>query len=62
MGEKMEALTLVTEIKLQTWVWYKAGVINKKQVKEVLKTLKSIGPDDTINASLDELEVIEGEE
>ena len=54
--EKMEPLTLVTEIKLQTWVQFKAGILSKKQVMRVLDVLRNLGPDDTINASLDELE------
>ena len=62
MEEKVEPLTLVTEIKLHTWIQYKAGVIGKKDVKSILKELESIGPDDTIDASLKALEEIKEDE
>jgi len=54
-------LTLPVEIKLHTWVMYKAGVLTKKDVRSVLNVLTNIGPDDTINKSLEELDKIKDE-
>lgn len=59
--EKMEVLTLPVEIKLHTWVMYKAGVLTKKDVRSVLNVLENIGTDDTINVSLEELKKIKEE-